>query len=177
MSSTMGAELDNLRWTPVRTMTGATTWMLRVSTDPAVKPGGVYFLYNPDAEVSAGSFSIGDDVLVRTVHSWGAAVFAPSTTIRRTEVRYGSPADPGAAHVVASVTNGWISDSRVADLQTFTASAGNPAAALTEARRLMNAAVTAGRFAECTEVTSTAGWVKVPGRPANGTATVSASCN
>ncbi|MEV7418375.1 hypothetical protein [Streptomyces sp. NPDC089919] len=177
VSTMAGAELDNLRWTPVRTITGGTTWMLRVDTDPVVEPGGVFFLYDPDAEESAGSFSVGDDVLVHTVRSWSGAVFAPDLGLRRTEVRYGSLADPGSARVVASVTNGWISRARVAGLQTFTGSAGDPRGALAQARALMTAAVTDGRFSECTEVSSTSGWVKVPGRTANGTATVSASCS
>ncbi|MEU9057225.1 hypothetical protein AB0D37_43980 [Streptomyces sp. NPDC048384] len=104
-----GAELDNLRWTPVRTMGGGTTWMLRVSSDPNVEPGGVYFLYDPDASSVSGKFSVGGDVQVRTVSEWSAAIFAPALDHRRTEVRYGSLQDPAAAQVVGSVTNGWIS--------------------------------------------------------------------
>ncbi|MFJ9821420.1 hypothetical protein ACIRU3_40465 [Streptomyces sp. NPDC101151] len=107
--SMMGAELENLRWTPVRTMSGGTTWMLRVSSDPNVEPGGVYFLYDPDESSVSGSFSVGDDVRVRTVRDWRAAIFAPTLDVRRTEVRYGSLQDPGTAQVIASVTNGWIS--------------------------------------------------------------------
>ncbi|MFJ9821052.1 hypothetical protein ACIRU3_38525 [Streptomyces sp. NPDC101151] len=105
----MGAELDNLRWTPMRNMSGGITWMLSVSSDPNVEPGGVYFLYNPDTSSVSGSFSVGDDVQVPTVHDWRAAIFAPTLDVRRTEVRYGSLQDPGSAQVIASVTNGWIS--------------------------------------------------------------------
>ncbi|MEU9056450.1 hypothetical protein AB0D37_39700 [Streptomyces sp. NPDC048384] len=107
-----GAELDNLSWTPVPTMGGGTIWMLRVSSDPNVEPGGLYFLYDPDTSSVSGSFAVGDDVRVRTVSDWRAAVFAPGLEgphARRTEVRYGDPQNPGAAQVVASVTNGWIS--------------------------------------------------------------------
>ncbi|MFG2638950.1 hypothetical protein ACGFX8_35475 [Streptomyces sp. NPDC048362] len=103
-----GAELDNLRWTPVRTISGGVTWMLRVDNDPEVTAGEVYFLYNPDTESIAGKFSVGDDVLVSTVRTWQAAIFAPDLSVRRTEVRYGNPQDPGAAKYIASVTNGWI---------------------------------------------------------------------
>ncbi|MER6261615.1 hypothetical protein ABT203_18830 [Streptomyces sp900105245] len=102
---TLGAELDNLRWTPVRTMSGGTVWMLRVSSDPHVEAGGVYFLYNPDESSVAGSFSVGDDVRVRTVHDWRAAVFAPARDAHRIEVRYGNLQAPDTARVVASVTN------------------------------------------------------------------------
>ncbi|MEU9057196.1 hypothetical protein AB0D37_43765 [Streptomyces sp. NPDC048384] len=107
-----GAELDNLSWTPVPTMGGGTIWMLRVSSDPNVEPGGLYFLYNPDTSSVSGKFAVGDDIRVRTVRSWQAAVFAPDLDgphARRTEVRYGDPQNPDAAQVVASVTNGWIS--------------------------------------------------------------------
>ncbi|MCX4784318.1 hypothetical protein [Streptomyces sp. NBC_01264] len=150
--------------------------MLKVSEDPQVEPGGVYFLYNPDTQSRAGSFIFGGDVARPTVRNWRSAVFAPDLSVPRTEVRYGSTQDPSAARVVASVTNGWIGELSVG-IQTFTGSAGNPQAALAEARRLMSAAVKQGRFNECTELAATSSWVKLPGRPANGTATVTASCN
>ncbi|MGY4967561.1 hypothetical protein [Streptomyces sp. 900105245] len=101
---TLGAELDNLQWSPVRTMSGGTVWMLRVSSDPNVKAGGVYFLYNPAESSVSGSFSVGDDVQVRTVHDWRAAIFAPPQDARRIEVRYGQIQDPSAAQVIASFT-------------------------------------------------------------------------
>ncbi len=103
-----GVELSNLRWTPVHTISGI-TYMLRVSSDPEVEPGGVFFLYNPDTEASGGFFLIGGDVPARTVRSWQSAVFPANLSVRKTEVRYGSPQSPNDARIVASVTNGWIS--------------------------------------------------------------------
>jgi hypothetical protein len=90
----------------MRTMGGGTIWMLRVANDPHVEPGGVYFLYNPETESVSGSFAVGDDVRVRTVRDWRAAVFVPDLDARRTEVRYGSLQDTAAAQVVAAVDNG-----------------------------------------------------------------------
>ncbi|MER6076461.1 hypothetical protein ABT187_48830 [Streptomyces sp. NPDC001817] len=103
---TQGAELDHLRWTPMRTIGGGTVWMLRVDQDPQVEPGGVYFLYNPDTQTGAGNFSpFGDDFPgVPTVQNWQSAIFAPNLNTRRTEVLYGDPQDPDAAEYIASVT-------------------------------------------------------------------------
>ncbi|MGP3691397.1 hypothetical protein ACTVZO_43345 [Streptomyces sp. IBSNAI002] len=60
--------------------------------------------------------------------------------------------------------------------QTFTATGANPKAALAAARQQMADSVAHGTFSTCTETDSTSSWVKVPGRPANGTATVHAYC-
>lgn len=98
-----GTVLDNLRWTAMRTMSGSVTWMLRVQSDPRVEPGGVYFLWNPEASSSGGAFAVGDDVRVSTVRHWKAAIFPPTSSADRIEVRYGDPAVPEGAEVVASI--------------------------------------------------------------------------
>lgn len=100
------AQLENLRWTPVRTLSGGVVMMLRVARDPGVAPGGRYFLWNPDTASSGGSFALGDDILRPFVYSWQSAVFRPNTTARSIEVRYGDPSRPGEALVVASATRG-----------------------------------------------------------------------
>ncbi|MFD8229282.1 hypothetical protein ACFV16_34835 [Streptomyces massasporeus] len=99
------ARMDNLRWTPMRTMGGGIVWMLSVATDPGVEPGGRYFLWNPDTSSRPGGFAVGDDVQVATVGNWKAAVFRPFDTARRVEVRYGDPRTPDTAVVVASFTS------------------------------------------------------------------------
>ncbi|MEV6319358.1 hypothetical protein [Streptomyces sp. NPDC051776] len=103
-STTTGVQLDNLIWTPVPTMSGTTIWMLRVQDDPAVEPGGVYFLWNPDSASRAGNFSVGDDVQVSTVGNWRGAIFSPDPDAQRIEVRYGDVGKPEEAEVVAGVT-------------------------------------------------------------------------
>ncbi|MCX4775374.1 hypothetical protein [Streptomyces sp. NBC_01264] len=103
---------------------------------------------------------------------WNTVSFRMTAGQRLVQVMYGDPANPWAGTFVGSAAK-----LLATDLQTYTATAGNPVAALAEARRLMNTDVTTGRFTQCTETTNTSGWVKVAGRPANGTATVHATCN
>ncbi|WP_406191196.1 hypothetical protein OG331_49530 [Streptomyces sp. NBC_01017] len=102
--SATGRQLNNLMWTPTLSMSGTTIWMLRMQEEPAVEPGGVYFLWNPDTASPAGRFSVGDDVQVSTVSSWRGAIFSPDLAAQHIEVRYGNVTKPEEAAVVASST-------------------------------------------------------------------------
>ncbi|WP_406191596.1 MULTISPECIES: hypothetical protein [unclassified Streptomyces] len=104
-SAAADLQLDNVRWTPMSTISGSTTWLLRLDSDPGVEPGGRYFLWNPDTSEHAGKFAVGDDVQVSTVGTWQAAMFRPDYTAHRIEVRYGDPSTPEAGRVVATVTH------------------------------------------------------------------------
>ncbi|MEU3063750.1 hypothetical protein [Streptomyces subrutilus] len=104
------AELDGLRARQLTTWHAGqplTHWVLALDEETAARDytGGVFFLYAP-ATGDRGFFR-NLDVLASTVKDPGHVVIADAQFIRshpRSEVRYGDPARPDLARVVATST-------------------------------------------------------------------------
>ncbi|MFE9566540.1 hypothetical protein ACFYM0_36210 [Streptomyces sp. NPDC006487] len=138
--------------------------------EPQGCTGGAFFAL----DVSAGSRVTMSNGSASTT-DWRSVNFRVPAASTLVQVMYGDPAAPWNGTYVASAAR-LLSAVGAQQIQTFSATAGSPDAALAGARRQMTASVTDGRFSSCTEVDSSASWAKVPGRPANGTATVHADC-